>query len=67
MFCFGLKHHHMNTLASLSLNLGTTMAFAAPARGRTGGPNNDDDDEELLVRKLLPLLAAVITMAFVFS
>lgn len=33
---------------------------------RTGGPDNDDD-EEALVRKLMPIMAAVITLALVFS
>ena len=58
----------MTITTAVSMTWGTTMTFAgsAPSVGRTGGPDNDDEDE-LVVRRLLPLLAVVLTLAFVFG
>lgn len=50
--------------------LALPMPFTAAAREektrmRTGGPDDDDEDEEL--RRLMPILALVITVAVVFG
>ena len=52
--------------AASALALSNTFTFKARTAMRTGGPDNDDD-EEALVRKLMPIMAAVITLALVFS
>jgi hypothetical protein len=53
---------------------GATMALQAPAilqgntRARTGGPDPDgEDDESDQLRRLMPILAVVITVATVFG
>ena len=50
---------------------GRAMALQAPVlmvrehkNTRTGGPDDDEDDE---LRRLMPILAAVITIAVVFG
>jgi hypothetical protein len=50
--------------------LALPLPFAGAARQdkaqmRTGGPDDDDEDDEL--RRLMPILALVITIAVVFG
>ena len=61
--------NHMTNLAAVSMALGGAMALPAPTRmfTRTGGPDDDGDDENALLRKLMPILAAVIAMATIFG
>jgi hypothetical protein len=40
-------------------------AWQEKTRMRTGGPDGDDEDDEL--RRLMPILALVITIAVVFG
>ncbi len=59
----------MRAFAAASVASTQRFVFGARAATRTGGPQNDNDgdDEDALVRRLMPLMAAVISIAFIFS
>lgn len=50
-----------------SVALAAPAFFVAPMRTRTGGPDDPDGDEQDELRRLMPVLALVITIATVFG
>lgn len=56
----------MASASALALPNTFSLPFRSRTAMRTGGPDNDDDDETVALR-LMPILAAVITLALVFS
>jgi len=59
----------MRAFAAASLAQTQRFVFGTRVAMRTGGPQNDNDgdDEDALVRRLMPIMAAVIIFAFIFS